>query len=83
MAEVDREFVEAALEYARRGWLVFAVHGIVGGDCTCGRPTCDRPGKHPLTEHGYKDATTDETVVRRWWRQWPPRERRDRDGTCF
>ena len=30
-------------------------------------------GKHkrPLTEHGFKDATTAEATIREWWAQWP------------
>jgi hypothetical protein len=42
-----------ALSYARRGWRVFPV----GQD------------KAPLTPHGFKDATTDERVIRDWWEE--------------
>lgn len=48
--------LEAALEYASRGWAVFP--------CVPGQ-------KNPLTEHGFKDATTDEEQIREWWGQWP------------
>jgi hypothetical protein len=27
--------------------------------------------KEPLTEHGFKDATTDEQQIREWWTKWP------------
>jgi putative DNA primase/helicase len=27
--------------------------------------------KKPLTDNGFKDATTDETQIREWWRRWP------------
>lgn len=27
--------------------------------------------KEPLTEHGYKDASTDPETIRDWWAQWP------------
>jgi Bifunctional DNA primase/polymerase, N-terminal len=27
--------------------------------------------KTPHTIHGFKDATTDEAVIKEWWRQWP------------
>jgi hypothetical protein len=33
---------------------------------------CDRrPGKHPRTQHGYLDGSTDPEVIREWWRRWP------------
>lgn len=50
---------EAAANYAALGWRVFPCHSIVDGACSCGRPKCDSPGKHPATGRGSKDATTD------------------------
>ena len=63
--------LKAALEYARQGWSVFPVHGVEDGHCDCGNPQCDKPGKHPLTDHGLKDATTDPAKIEGWWRRWP------------
>ena len=48
--------LNAALEYAARGWPVF--------------PLVPR-GKTPLTAHGFKDATTDEAQIRIWWTETP------------
>jgi hypothetical protein len=62
---------ESALGYATRGWAVFPVHSIVGGVCTCGRTDCQAPGKHPRTEHGFKDASTDPRAIDDWWSRWP------------
>ena len=39
--------------------------------CTCGNPGCGSAGKHPRTQHGVKDATTHEGVIRSWWSRWP------------
>lgn len=63
----------AALEYARRGWPVFPLHGPGDGPtgCTCNKPDCGSPGKHPRTPRGFKDATTDLAQVEAWWRKWP------------
>lgn len=63
-------FLEAAFGYARRGWRVFPLHGIVGSRCTCGRRDCSSPGKHPLVRRGLYEATSDVSQIQRWWRQW-------------
>ncbi|MFY9530826.1 MAG: bifunctional DNA primase/polymerase [Candidatus Acidiferrales bacterium] len=63
--------VDAAREYARRGWPVFPVHGIRDKKCACGKASCDDAGKHPRTAHGLLDASRDEKPIRAWWTQWP------------
>ena len=51
---------EYALAYARKGWATFPLYGIRNDtNCACMRP-CDRPGKHPISLHGVKDATTND-----------------------
>lgn len=61
-----------ALEYARKGWAVFPVHGIKGGICTCQKGhDCTSPGKHPRTKSGVKEASTDEATIRNWFAEKP------------
>jgi hypothetical protein len=60
-----------ALSYARRCWLVLPLHTCAGSECSCCRPDCGSPGKHPLTKNGLKDASADDAVVRGWWTRWP------------
>ncbi len=62
---------EAAVAYARRGWPVFPLHTPEGDGCSCGKADCEHIGKHPRTQHGLLDATTDETTIREWWRRFP------------
>ncbi len=56
MSESPNPLLEAALAYARMGLPVFP--------CAPGR-------KAPLTDNGFRDATTDEATVRKWWRDNP------------
>jgi putative DNA primase/helicase len=69
--------LEAALAMARRGlhisplaWLTHSADGKLV--CACPKGTaCKSPGKHPRTENGQHDATTDERTIRAWWAKWP------------
>ena len=64
--------VDAALAYAKRGIKVFPVHSTdVAGNCSCAKPGCGSPGKHPRTAHGLHDASSDPQQIRTWWRRWP------------
>ena len=76
--------LEAALEYARRGWPAFPIYGIVGGVCMCAEAAnCSSPGKHPLTATGLTEATIDAAVIRRWWDRWPNANIGLRTGVVF
>jgi hypothetical protein len=62
---------EAALEYIAHGWAVLPLHFVVNGECSCGKPGCKSPGKHPFSVHGVTDASKDPEQVEAWWNQWP------------
>lgn len=61
----------AALDLARRGWPVLPCHSPRPSGCSCGRPACPSPGKHPRTRHGLHEASTVPAVVEGWWERWP------------
>lgn len=64
-----------ALYYAAElKWPIFPVYTINDkGYCACGMgKSCSRPGKHPVTNHGFKDATTDIKKIDEWWPEWSP-----------
>jgi Bifunctional DNA primase/polymerase, N-terminal len=50
------EILEAALDYAKHGIPVFPVNPL---------------DKHPLCEHGFKDATTNASQIETWWQHNP------------
>lgn len=63
---------EAALDYSRRGWSVIPVHSIGRRACTCGRPDCASPGKHPrVAWTAATEEPASEEQVQEWWRRWP------------
>jgi hypothetical protein len=73
MPSVDTQpsLLATALGYAARGWAVFPCYAAVHGRCTCGNSACTDQGKHPRTENGCRDATTDPAQIRRYWMRWP------------
>src|ERR1700722_7061958 len=60
-----------ALRYANWRWPILPLFGINDGKCECSDPKCRRPGKHPRTTHGLKDATTNRKQIRRGWKKHP------------
>lgn len=60
-----------AAEYAAAGVPVVPVHGKRSGICTCGKHSCRRLGRHPRTENGVADATTDPHKIEKFWKKWP------------
>jgi hypothetical protein len=66
--------LEWALQYARYGLRVLPLHTMQDGCCSCEKPSCESPGKHPiafLVKNGVKGATTDKETIRRWFQKWP------------
>lgn len=64
--------LKEALRYAKRGLAVVPVYGVVNGKCQCTKgKDCSKPGKHPCTKNGVKDATTDPKVVEEHWKKYP------------
>ena len=63
--------MDAAQEYARRGWYVFPVYETDGESCACNKADCTHQGKHPRSHNGLKDATTDPQAIAAWWARWP------------
>lgn len=56
MESIQNDLQNSALYYASRGFSVFP---------------CKESAKEPLTKHGFKDASTDEAIIRGWWKRWP------------
>jgi putative DNA primase/helicase len=58
--------------YLKLGLAIFPCHyPVINGTncCSCGKPECDRPAKHPygrFAPAGFKSASKDPHVIRRW-----------------
>src|SRR5579862_2765860 len=63
--------LEFALRAAKRGCAVLPLHWVEDGECSCGIQDCPDVGKHPLTQHGVKDATKDTNQIRTCWGENP------------
>jgi putative DNA primase/helicase len=62
----------SALKYAKRGLHVVPMYPVKEGRCLCSKGKgCGRPGKHPMTNHGVKDATTNRDQIKAWWTATP------------
>jgi putative DNA primase/helicase len=74
MGENERSarLLEAALDYADRGWRVLPLHDMSRGVCSCRHgEKCLTPGKHPRLAKWEKWATCDKGTIAGWWKQWP------------
>jgi hypothetical protein len=66
--------LRAALRHAERGRPIFPLWPRYGNKCACDDPGCKNQGKHPighLVPNGFKDATTDDKTITRWWQEYP------------
>ena len=63
--------LEAALDYAAKGWRVLPLHKPTLDGCSCGNRHCKSVGKHPRTARGLTDASADAATIRGWWERWP------------
>ncbi len=70
-AEVTDSTLDFALRYAAAGFPVLPLHNAPSGRCTCRKPQCDSPGKHPRLVNGAHGASTDPLVIADWFKQWP------------
>jgi len=76
---VRRLMKSSASTYARAGFPVFPIHNPVfnGGRTSCSCPAgdkCENPGKHPnpkMAPHGFRNATTDISLIEKWWSDEP------------
>jgi len=65
--------LSATLHYQQLGWVVIPVHTMSpSGQCSCGNPSCPKPGKHPrVAWKEFQSRIPAEDEVRTWWSRWP------------
>lgn len=69
-APTDTTMLDAALRYAGIGWHVLPLHTPTPAGCSCRSKACTSIGKHPRTQHGLSDASTDPEKIASWWGMW-------------
>jgi hypothetical protein len=63
--------LQSALARAAAGEPVFPLWWTDDrGVCACKRSDCNA-GKHPLTDRGFYDASTDPLTIKEWFERWP------------
>ena len=62
---------DAAWNYMHSsGWRVLPLYGVTAsGSCLCGHVRCIRPGQHIQHQEDVRLATSDFTIVRRWYEE--------------
>ena len=61
----------AAMRLVKQGARVLPLHAPSNGKCSCGKASCESPGKHPRTGRGVYDASNDVEQVQDWWTTHP------------
>jgi hypothetical protein len=72
MTARNDELLVAALELAAKGFRIVPLFNPAGDgrNCSCGKPNCDSPGKHPRVNEWPKAATTEAGIINAWWSKW-------------
>lgn len=66
------DLVDMLTSYTDAGLGVLPLHSLrEDGSCSCGKPDCHSPAKHPITHHGKDDATTDVGQIAEWLAAYP------------
>lgn len=64
--------LQAAYVCAAMNWKIIPVHHVFpDGSCSCGRPNCNAPGKHPIISRWKYKCTSDYEAISIWWAMWP------------
>lgn len=66
--------LDAALDYADRGWRVVPLHNTTAeGKCSCNREDCGQRnrGKHPRLTGWPAKASAKSEQIEEWWERWP------------
>ena len=69
MAHENGSLATALALAERHKFAVFPCHYVkADGTCSCGDTECEHVGKHPWTQNGFKDASTDPETIKRLFR---------------
>ena len=64
--------LDSAIFFAENQVPVVPLYGTKNGQCNCTKGSqCRSPGKHPMTKHGFKDASAEIDQIEDWWMEAP------------
>ena len=65
------DMAAAAMRLVEKKARILPLHTSSNGQCSCGKASCESPGKHPVTRRGVHDASNDFEQVTSWWKNDP------------
>jgi len=70
---MDDEKLKFLYQYCLQGLPIFPLNWIDPhtGKCSCRKPDCSSPGKHPFLKGGFKNASTNQVRVEGWHKRYP------------
>lgn len=58
-------------QYINYQWQIFPIYAPFQNKCSCKKPDCSAPAKHPLIFNSFRSATNDISIIQSWLNKYP------------